>query len=34
MSGIAALFNLDGRPVEPPELDRLIESVAYRGPDN
>lgn len=33
MSGIAAVFNLDGRPVEHPQLERLIDAMAHRGRD-
>lgn len=33
MSGIAAIFNLDGRPADPAILRRLTDAVAARGPD-
>ena len=33
MSGIAAVFNLDGRPVDHPQLERLIDAMAHRGRD-
>ena len=33
MSGIAAIYNLDGRPVDPALLARMTEAVADRGPD-
>lgn len=33
MSGIAAVFNLDGRPVEHAQLERLIDAMAHRGRD-
>ena len=33
MSGIAAVFNRDGSPVDPLILDRLLEAVAHRGRD-
>ncbi len=33
MSGIAALYNLDGRPVEPALLRRMTDVIAHRGPD-
>jgi asparagine synthase (glutamine-hydrolysing) len=33
MSGIAAVFNLDGRPVEHPQLERLVDAMAHRGRD-
>jgi asparagine synthase (glutamine-hydrolysing) len=33
VSGIAAIFNLDCRPVERNQLEPMIEAMAYRGPD-
>lgn len=33
MSGIAGIFNLDGRPVEHRDLQRMVASMARRGPD-
>lgn len=33
MSGIAALFNLDGKPVEPHELRDMTSLLRRRGPD-
>ncbi len=33
MSGIAGLFNLDGRPVDRDQLARMSEALAHRGPD-
>ena len=33
MSGIAAIFNLDGRPVEKPLITRMLDAIAHRGPD-
>lgn len=33
MCGIAGLWHLDGRPIGPPELERLTDMVAHRGPD-
>jgi asparagine synthase (glutamine-hydrolysing) len=33
MSGIGGLIRLDGRPVEPAELDGLRQRLAWRGPD-
>jgi asparagine synthase (glutamine-hydrolysing) len=33
MSGIAGIFNLDGRPVDPALLGRLTGVIAHRGPD-
>ena len=33
MSGIAGIWNLDGRPVERDKLRRMVESLAHRGPD-
>jgi asparagine synthase (glutamine-hydrolysing) len=33
MSGIAAIYRLDGMPVEDAILDRLLTSIAHRGPD-
>ncbi len=33
MSGICGLTNLDGAPVDPAILKKMVEVVAYRGPD-
>ncbi len=33
MSGIGALYNTDGAPVDPELLRKMTEQVAYRGPD-
>lgn len=33
MSGIAGIYDLDGRPVEQGEIQRMLESIAHRGPD-
>ncbi|MCB0173568.1 MAG: asparagine synthase (glutamine-hydrolyzing) [Anaerolineae bacterium] len=33
MSGIAGIFNRDGRPVEPELLTRMTDCIAHRGPD-
>jgi asparagine synthase (glutamine-hydrolysing) len=33
MSGIAGLVNRDGRPVDPPLLDRLAAAMVFRAPD-
>lgn len=33
MSGIAAIFNRDGAPVDRPEIDRMLAAIAHRGPD-
>lgn len=33
MCGIAGIFHLDGRPVDPGHLDTFTDSVAHRGPD-
>src|SRR5215469_8971550 len=33
MSGIAAIFNLDGRPVERPLVAYMLDTIAHRGPD-
>jgi asparagine synthase (glutamine-hydrolysing) len=33
MSGIAAIFNRDGRPVENQTLTAMLDAVAHRGPD-
>jgi asparagine synthase (glutamine-hydrolysing) len=34
MCGIAGIVNLNGRPVAPTLLDRMIERVRHRGPDD
>lgn len=33
MSGIAGLLHLDGRPVDPAVLRKMIQRLAHRGPD-
>lgn len=33
MSGICGIFNLDGAPVDRPELERMAQRAAYRGRD-
>ncbi len=33
MSGIVGIYNLDGRPVEQTEIQRMLDSIAHRGPD-
>lgn len=33
MSGIAGLLGLDGRPAQPEDLRRMVDSLAHRGPD-
>jgi asparagine synthase (glutamine-hydrolysing) len=33
MSGIAGIYHLDGRPVERGEIQRMLDSIAHRGPD-
>jgi asparagine synthase (glutamine-hydrolysing) len=33
MSGIAGIYHLDGRPVEPELLTRMTDVIAHRGPD-
>jgi asparagine synthase (glutamine-hydrolysing) len=33
MSGLAGIYNLDGRPVDPALLRRMTERIAHRGPD-
>jgi asparagine synthase (glutamine-hydrolysing) len=33
MSGIAAIFNLDGRPADPAILERMLAAIPYRGRD-
>jgi len=33
MSGIAGVYHVDGRPVEPSLLRRMTEAVRWRGPD-
>ena len=33
MSGIVGIYNLDGRPVEQTDLQRMLDSIAHRGPD-
>jgi len=33
MSGIAGIFNLDGRPADASLLRRMVDAIAHRGPD-
>jgi len=33
MSGIVGIYNLDGRPVEQTDIQRMLDSIAHRGPD-
>ncbi|MEK7834195.1 MAG: asparagine synthetase B, partial [Acidobacteriota bacterium] len=33
MSGIAGIYNLDGRPVDPQLLRQMTDSLIFRGPD-
>lgn len=33
MSGLAGIYHLDGRPVDPARLGRMAAAVAHRGPD-
>jgi asparagine synthase (glutamine-hydrolysing) len=33
MSGIVGIYNLDGRPVEKVDIQRMLDSIAHRGPD-
>ena len=33
MSGISGICCRNGRPVDPSDLDRMLEAAAYRGPD-
>ena len=33
MSGIVGLYNLDGCPVEQTDIQRMLDSIAHRGPD-
>lgn len=33
MSGFAAIFRFDGAPTGPAALARMVEAIAYRGPD-
>jgi asparagine synthase (glutamine-hydrolysing) len=34
MCGIAGIYDLDGRPVAAPEIQRMSESIRHRGPDD
>ena len=34
MSGIAGIYNLDGRPVDRAQLNRMTDVIAHRGPDD
>ena len=33
MSGIAGLYGLDGRPLQRAAIERMLTSIAHRGPD-
>ena len=33
MSGLAGIYNFDGRAVDPAILGRMLEAIAHRGPD-
>jgi asparagine synthase (glutamine-hydrolysing) len=33
LSGIVGIYYLDSRPVDPQDLDRMVASLAHRGPD-
>jgi len=33
VSGIAGIYNLDGRPVDPSLLTKMTDAIAHRGPD-
>src|SRR5580658_1468898 len=33
MSGLSAMFNLDGRPADPRAVGRMLNSMRHRGPD-
>src|SRR5262245_60979961 len=33
MSGIAGVYNLDGRPVDPALLRRMTDTISHRGPN-
>ena len=33
MSGIAGIYYLDGRSVERMDVQRMVDSIAHRGPD-
>lgn len=33
MSGLAGIYQLDGRPVAPSLLQRMVQRIAHRGPD-
>lgn len=33
MSGIAGIYNIDGRPVNKQEITGMVESMSHRGPD-
>jgi asparagine synthase (glutamine-hydrolysing) len=33
MSGIVGIYNLDGRPVQQDDIQRMLDSIAHRGPD-
>ena len=31
MSGIAGIYHRDGKPVDPRDLDRMLDSISHRG---
>lgn len=33
MSGLAGIYQLDGEPVPPSLLQRMVNRIAHRGPD-
>ena len=33
MSGIVGIWNVDGRPIDPDSLGKMMERIRYRGPD-
>src|ERR1051325_1561357 len=33
MSGIAAIYNRTGRPLDPEAMTRMLGAIAHRGPD-
>lgn len=33
MSGIVGIYYLDGRPVDPADLTRMVDTLTHRGPD-
>src|ERR1700736_3446627 len=34
MCGIAGIISLDGRPVDPEEVQAMCDAIAHRGPDD